>query len=60
MFWYFGCEKCGIFARWLEIKPAPPVLEGGVLTPGPPVTYYFLNLIFQPQDPFWRCIVSFK
>ena len=36
MFWWFGCEACGISAPWLEIKPATPPLEGEVLTTGPP------------------------
>ena len=36
MFWFFGPEACGILAPWPGIKPAPPALEGEVLTTGPP------------------------
>ena len=36
MFWFFGCEACGILVLWPGIKPAPPALEGEVLTAGPP------------------------
>ena len=36
MFWFFGHEACGILAPWPGIEPAPPALEGEVLTTGPP------------------------
>ena len=36
MFWFFGREACGILAPQPGIKPAPPALEGPVLTTGPP------------------------
>ena len=36
MFWFFGREACGILAPGPGIKPAPPALEGEVLTTGPP------------------------
>ena len=36
MFWFFGCEPCGILAPQPGIEPAPPALEGEVLTTGPP------------------------
>ena len=36
MFWFFGCEACGILAPQPGIEPAPPALEGKVLTTGPP------------------------
>ena len=37
MFWgFFGHKTCGILALWPGIKPAPPALEGEVLTTGPP------------------------
>ena len=36
MFWFFGHEACGILAPWTGIEPAPPALEGEVLTTGPP------------------------
>ena len=32
MFWYFGHEACGILAPQPGIEPAPPALEGKVLT----------------------------
>ena len=35
MFWFFGCEACGILAPWPGIEPVPPALEGEVLTTGP-------------------------
>ena len=34
MFWLFGHESCGINLPGIE--PAPPALEGEVLTTGPP------------------------
>ena len=36
MFWIFGHEACGILAPRPGIEPTPPVLEGKVLTTGPP------------------------
>ena len=33
---FFGTEACGILAPWPGIEPAPPPLEGEVLTTGPP------------------------
>ena len=35
MFLVFGHQACGILAPQLGIKPAPPALEGKVLTTGP-------------------------
>ena len=37
MFWFFGCEACGILATQLGIEPAPSAMEGEVLTTGLPV-----------------------
>ena len=34
MFWYFGCEACGILAPRPGIELAPPALKGKVLTTG--------------------------
>ena len=34
MFWFFGQEACGILAPQPGIEPAPPALEGIVLTTG--------------------------
>ena len=36
MFWYFDHQACGISASQLGIEPAPPALEGKILTTGPP------------------------
>ena len=36
MFWGFGQEACEILAPWQGTKPAPPALESGFLTTGPP------------------------
>ena len=33
---FFRWEACGILASWPGIEPAPPALEGKVLTTGPP------------------------
>ena len=35
-FGFFGREACGILAPWPGIEPAPPALEGRVLTTGLP------------------------
>ena len=35
-FGFFGHEACGILAPQPGIEPAPPALEGEVLTTGPP------------------------
>ena len=36
MFCFFGHKAYGMLASWPGIKPAPPALEGEVLTTGPP------------------------
>ena len=36
MFWFFGCETCGILAPQPGIEHATPALEGEVLTTGLP------------------------
>ena len=36
MFWFFGCEACGILVPGPGIKPVPPALQGEVLTTGLP------------------------
>ena len=41
MFWYFGQEACETFVPQPGIKPAPPALEGKVLTIGPPARCRF-------------------
>ena len=35
MFWFFGIQACGLLAPWPGMEPAPPVLEGEVLTTKP-------------------------
>ena len=51
MFWFFGRKACGIIAPWPGVESAPPALEGGVLTTGPPGKpkncksfFFFLNI----------------
>ena len=47
MFWFFGHEACGTFAPRPGIEPAPPALEGEVLTTGLPAkSQHSLILIF--------------
>ena len=41
MFWFFGHEPCGILAPRSGIEPAPPALEGDVLTTEPPGKSHF-------------------
>ena len=36
MFWFFGHEARAILVLRPGIEPAPPTLEGTVLTTGPP------------------------
>ena len=36
MFWFLGHQTCGILATQPGIEPAPPALEGEVLTIVPP------------------------
>ena len=46
MFWFLGCEGCGILAPQPGIEPAPPPLEGKVLTtglPGKSLSKYLFN-----------------
>ena len=35
-FGFVAPEACGVLALWPGIEPAPPALEGEVLTTGPP------------------------
>ena len=35
MFWFLGCEACGILAPQPGVEPAPLALEGEILTSGP-------------------------
>ena len=48
-YFFFGWEACGILALQPGIEPAPPALEGEVLTTGPPgkSLYNFFKNLFQ-------------
>ena len=52
MFWFFGPEACGILAPWPGIEPAPPALEGEVLTTGPPGKSLDLLILLLAPYPF--------
>ena len=57
MFWIFGCKACGILAPQPGIIPTSFVLEGKVLTTGPPGKsqwYSFLELI---NIPLFVCTI---
>ena len=43
-FWFFNYEVCGVLAPLPGIKPAPPALEGEVLTTEPPEKFRFYNV----------------
>ena len=48
MFCFFGCEACGILAPRPVMEPAPPALEGDVLTtglPGKSLSILFLTIL---------------
>ena len=45
MFWFFGCEACGISAPQPGMEPTPPALEVKVLTTGPPGSLCFYSFI---------------
>ena len=47
MSWFFGHEARGIFAYQAGIQPAPPALEGEVLTTEPPEKFQFYNVILK-------------
>ena len=44
MFWFYGQEAWRVLAPWPGIKPAPPALEGKVLTTGPPGKSFIILL----------------
>ena len=53
MFWFCGCEACGVLAPRPGIEPLPPALEGEVLTTEPPemsqelsIEWIFISPIF--------------
>ena len=60
VFWFFGREACGVSAPWPGVEPAPPALEGKVLTTGPPgkSLLFFLSpfpyyITFSPYNNLW-------
>ena len=50
MFWLFGHEAYGSLAPQPGIEPAPPALEGNVLTTGPSGK--------SRNDTFFKCDIS--
>ena len=48
---FFGHEACQFLAPWLGIEPAPPALEGEVLTTGP----HGKSLVFPSRFPVPGC-----
>ena len=58
MFWFSGPEVCGVLAHWPGIKPAPPALEGEVLTtglPGKSQKHGFLTTVPPGKSPTYVC-----
>ena len=49
LFWFFGPKAFGILAPWSGIEPAPPTLEGKVLTTGLPRKSH-IQVFNQEQD----------
>ena len=51
MFWFLGCETCGILAPQAGTDPAPHALEIDILTTGPsgksPQIFFRLVSVFQ-------------
>ena len=52
MFWVFGCEACGILSPQTGIEPAPPALEGKILTTGLPLKSALL--LFIHNKTYWQ------
>ena len=50
MFWFFGRVACGILVPKPGIEPAPPALEGEVLTTGPSEKPHYLSFIASIQQ----------
>ena len=50
MFCFFGIQACGLLAPWPGMEPAPPVLEGEVLTTGP-AREVSSTIIWHPATP---------
>ena len=61
MLWIFSCKACMIFAPWSGIEPVHCVLEGKVLTVGPPGKSPWLSLwISLPRETQSRGICHQK
>ena len=61
MFWFFGCEACGILGPWPGIKLATPALEGKISTIGPPgksFTCFFHKLLLGADEKEWITVKS--
>ena len=54
MFWVFGCEAHGILSPRTGIEPAPPALEGKILTTGLPLKSTLL--LFIHNKTYWQCL----
>ena len=54
MFWFFGCEACGIPAPRPGTEPAPSALEGEVSTTGLPgksrQNQFMLTTTYNPKE----------
>ena len=48
--WFFGRDACGILVPRPGIKPAPPALEGEVLTTEPPGKSLFWLVILKGKQ----------
>ena len=61
MFWFFGCEACGILAPKPGTEPASPALKGDVLTTGPPGKSLDLHFLkYKTGGKFHPLILSDK
>ena len=62
MFCFFSYEACGILVPWPRIKPAPPALEGKVLTVGlpgkSPSVGFLFTWIFTTTGHYYWVIVD--
>ena len=68
MFWFFGCEACGIFAPQTGTEPTPSGLKGEGSTTGPlgkpcpvhfagnPVTGTLSRSLLPPSPPLARAL----
>ena len=59
-FGFFTVKHVGSQLHWPGIKPAPPALEGNILTTGPPGKSWSLFLIFLGQLSLTNTKIRFK